>query len=313
MIIGRWLPSYLLVVLLWGGAYGITEIALTAFSPGQVAMWRALIGAACLAVILVAGGGGLPRLGKAGWCRIAVLAGLTTIASVSATTAQCRMPSAIVAVLCAMTPLFAAIFCHLRRVPTPATGWLGVGLGVIGVAALLSPSGNVDDIGVILGLTAAACFALSGALAAAFFPGSTHSGSKLTMAQLLCSGLLLVPVTPVTGLSLSPSGPLAAVLILGVFAAAVGNVLFWRVLRQAGPVVAATTYQTVPLVAVLVGIVILGEPFGIGEYLGTAFILAGLALQLVVPAANDRPDAGPGRRSPASPADRALQPAVARS
>jgi drug/metabolite transporter (DMT)-like permease len=310
---GRWLPSYLLVVLLWGGAYGITEIALVAFSPGQVAMCRALIGAACLAAILVAGGGGLPRLGMAGWSRIAVLAGLTTIAAVSATTAQCRMPSAIVAVLCAMTPLFAAVFCQLRRVPTPAIRWVGVGLGVVGVAVLLSPSGDIDGIGVVLALTAAACFALSGALAAVFFPGSTHSGSQLTMAQLLCSGLLLVPVTPVTGLSLSPSGPLAAVLILGVLTAAVGNVLFWRVLRLAGPVIAATTYQTVPLVAVIVGIVVLGEPFGVGEFVGTALILTGLALQLVAPAATDRPAAEPDRRSPAWPAARALQPAVGRN
>ena len=310
---GRWLPSYLQVVLLWGGAYGITEIALVAFSPGQVAMCRALIGAACLAAILVAGGGGLPRLGMAGWSRIAVLAGLTTIAAVSATTAQCRMPSAIVAVLCAMTPLFAAVFCQLRRVPTPAIRWVGVGLGVVGVAVLLSPSGDIDGIGVVLALTAAACFALSGALAAAFFPGSTHSGSQLTMAQLLCSGLLLVPVTPVTGLSLSPSGPLAAVLILGVLTAAVGNVLFWRVLRLAGPVIAATTYQTVPLVAVIVGIVVLGEPFGVGEFVGTALILTGLALQLVAPAATDRPAAEPDRRSPAWPAARALQPAVGRN
>ena len=84
-------------------------------------------------------------------------------------------------------------------------------------------------------------------------------------------------------------------------------------LAGAGPVVAAKTYQTVPLVAVVVGIVILGEPFGLGEFAGTAFILAGLALQLVAPAATCRPDAGPDRRSPASPADRALQPAVARS
>jgi drug/metabolite transporter (DMT)-like permease len=232
---GSWLPSYLLVVLLWGGSYGVTEVALTAFSPSQVAMWRALIGAACLAVILVAAGGGLPRLGKTGWSRIALLAGLTAIASVSATAAQCRMPSAIVAVLCAMTPLFAAVLCHLRRIPTPAIRWIGVGLGVVGVAVLLSPGGNIDAIGVLLGLTAAACFALSGVLAATFFPGSVHSGSQLTMAQLLCSGLLLVPVTPVSGLSLTPSGPLAAVLILGVLAAAVENVLFWRVLRLGGP------------------------------------------------------------------------------
>lgn len=312
-MIGNWLPSYLLVVLLWGGSYGVTEIALTAFSPGQVAMWRALIGAACLAVILAAAGGGLPRLGRPGWSRIALLAGLTAIASVTATAAQCRMPSAIVAVLCAMTPLFAAIVCRLRRVPTPAVRWIGVGLGVVGVAVLLSPGGDTDGVGVLLGLTAAACFALSGVLAATFFPGSTHSGSQLTMAQLLCSGLLLAPVTPVSGLSRTPPGPLAAVLILGVLAAAVGNVLFWRVLRLAGPVVAASTYQTVPLVAVIVGVVVLDESFGVGEFVGTVVILTGLALQLLAPAATGRPGAGPDPRSPAWPAARALQPAGGRS
>jgi drug/metabolite transporter (DMT)-like permease len=125
--------------------------------------------------------------------------------------------------------------------------------------------------------------------------------------------LLPVPVAPVTGLSLSPSGPLAAVLILGVLAAAVGNVLFWRVLRLAGPVVAVTTYQTLPLVAVVVDIGVLGEPFGVGEFLGSAFILTGLVLQLIAPAATGRPDAGPDPRSPTLPADPALQPAGGRN
>jgi drug/metabolite transporter (DMT)-like permease len=235
-------------------------------------MCRALIGAACLAAILVA-------------------------------------------VLCAMTPLFAGVFCHLRRVPTPAIRWAESASEWSGSPSCSRRAATSTGSG-FLGLTAAACFALSGALAASFFPGSTYSGSQLSMAQLLCSGLLLVPVTPVTpvtGLSLSPSGPLAAVLILGVLTAAVGNVLFWRVLRLAGPVIAATTYQTVPLVAVIVGIVILGEPFGVGEFVGTALILTGLALQLVAPAATGRPDAGPDRRSPAWPAERALQPVVGRN
>lgn len=310
---GRWLPSYLVVVLLWGGAYGVTEIALAAFSPGQVAMLRALVGAGCLAMILVAGGGGLPRLGRGGLCRVVLLAGLTTIASVSAIAAQCRMPSAIVAVLCAMTPLFTAVLCHLKRVRTPAVRWVGVGLGVAGVAVLLSPGGEADAIGVLLGLVTAACFAVAGFLATVFFADSPYSGGQLTMVQLLLAGLLLVPVTPLSGISLAASWPLAAVVILGVLAAAVGNVLFWRVLRLAGPVVAATTYQTVPLVAVVVGIVVLGEPFGVGEFFGAALILTGLALQLVAPAASDRPAAGPDRRSPAWPADRAPQPAAARS
>lgn len=277
-----WLVAYALVVLLWGASYGITEIALTAFSPGEVAMWRALVGAGFLAVLLVAGGTGLPRLRTAGVVRILALAGLTTVASVSAAAAQCRMPSGIVAVLCAMTPLFCVIFYRLRRIPTAPTKWIGVCLGVVGVAVLLSPSGNLDGVAVVLGLTAAACYALAGVLAAAFFSGSKFSGTQLTMAQLLASGALLVPVTAVsdTAPSLLEPAPVAALLALGVLVAAVGNVLFWRVVRQAGPVVAATTYQTVPAVAIVVGVVVLGEPFGIAEFTGAALVFTGLALQL---------------------------------
>ncbi len=277
-----WLVSYALVALLWGGSYGITEIALTAFSPGEVAMWRALVGAGFLAVLLVAGGSGLPRLGTAGAVRILALAGLTTVAAVSAAAAQCRMPSAIVAVLCATTPLICVIFYRLRRTPTAPTMWIGVCLGVVGVAVLLSPSGNVDSFGVVLGLTAAACYALAGMLAAAFFSASTFSGIQLTMVQLLASGALLVPVTSVGDSTPSPlpPGPVAALLALGVLVAAVGNVLFWRVVRQAGPVIAATTYQTVPVVAIVVGVVVLGEPFGVAEFVGAALVFAGLALQL---------------------------------
>ena len=60
----------------------------------------------------------------------------------------------------------------------------------------------------------------------------------------------------------------AALLALGVLAAGIGNVLFWRVLRRAGPVLVATTYQTVPTVAVIVGVVAFGETLGVGELLG---------------------------------------------
>lgn len=50
------------MVLVWGGSYALTEIALTAFSPGQVALWRALPGAGSLLVLAPATGRGRPRL-----------------------------------------------------------------------------------------------------------------------------------------------------------------------------------------------------------------------------------------------------------
>lgn len=282
MRIPGWFGCYLLVVLLWGGSYGLTEVALTAFSPGQVALWRALLGAGSLLVLVLITGQRLPRLGAAGAVRLLLLAALTTAASVSAATAQQRMPSGMVAVLCATTPLFAVFLHRFTRGHTPAATWAGALLGFGGVAVLFSPSGHIDGVAVALSLGSAACLALAGFFAGIFFAATDFSGTQLTMTQLLFSGLLLAPVTPgdstaaVTGI-----GPLLALAILGVLGAAVANVLFWRVLREAGPVVVSTTYQTVPLVAVVVGIVALGEHLGTGEVIGAALILAGLSALLL--------------------------------
>lgn len=172
------------------------------------------------------------------------------------------------------------------------------------MTVLVSPSGDLDKVGALLGLTAAGCFALAGVLASAFFPSSSLSGTQLTVAQLFLSGILLVAVTPSMDTSLPPpgAGPVAALLALGILAAGLGNVLFWRVLRQAGPVVAATTYQMETVVAVIAGIVVLDEPFGTAEIIGTALVFAGLAAVLPLQSrAAPMPERSGGAPAPLGP------------
>ena len=282
---GTWVGGYVTVVAVWGGSYGITDVALTGFRPTEVAMWRTVTGVGFLTGLLVVKGTGLPRLGRAGAARIFVLGTLTTVAGVSATTAQTRVPSGLVAVLCAMTPLIAVVFYWLRRVPIPPMKWFSLSLGVAGVAVLLSPKVDLDHIGIALGLLAAGLFALAGILAADFFPDSSFTATQLTAAQLIVTAMLLVPFNIATADGLPPwpkPGPLAAVLALGVLAAGVGNVLFWRVLRAAGPVVAATTHQVVPVLAVAVGVVVFGQPLGVGEIAGAVMVLVAVMLPLPV-------------------------------
>lgn len=279
---GSVLFSYLPLVVIWGGSYSVTNVALGAFSPSEVAFWRAVIGASFLAVLLVARGSRPPRLGGAGMVRILVLSLLTTVAQVSSAAAQLRMPSGMVAVLCSVTPLISVVYYWLRRAPIPPLKWISVSLGVVGVAVLLSPGTDIDHLGLGLGLLSAALFALAGILGADFFPDSTFSPAQLTAAQLLATAVLLTPATVFGQTSHPPLTwpPLLALLALGVLAAGAGNVLFWRVLRKAGPVLAATTYQTVPVVAVIIGVVALGETLDAGEVIGGFLVLAGLALLL---------------------------------
>ncbi len=283
MRIPGWCGCYLLAVLLWGSSYGLTEIALTGFSPGQVALWRALLGAGSLLVLELAAGRRRPRLRGADILRIMLLAALTTAASLSAITAQQRMTSGMVAVLCATTPLFAVFLHRFTRGHTPAATWVGVLLGCCGVAMLFSPSGDIDTVAVLLSLGAAGCLALAGLLAGICLAGTDFSDTQLTTAHLFFSGLLLFPVTLHSAATPATTGigPLIALVALGVLGAAVANVMYWRVLREAGPVVVATTYQTVPLVAVVVGNVALGERLGTDEVIGAALILGGLGALLL--------------------------------
>lgn len=156
MITG-WKIPYLLVVLIWGSSFAIIEVALQSFSPDQVAMWRSLIRADA---------------------QILVLAGLTTTAWVCGAAAQCRMPSGAVAVVCATTPLLSIVIRRARGESESGAGWVGVCLGILGVGVLLKPGGDLDHSGVLLGLVAAAYFALAGVLAAVFFSGPQCSGTQ---------------------------------------------------------------------------------------------------------------------------------------
>lgn len=279
---GSVLAGYLPLVAIWGGSYAVTKVALGAFSPSEVAFWRAVIGGGFLAVVLIATGSRPARFGGAGLVRIMVLSVLTTVAQVSSAAAQLRMPSGMVAVVCSTTPLIAIVYYWLRRTPIPPLKWISVSLGVVGVAVLLSPGAQIDHLGLGLGLLAAGLFALAGILGADFFPDSTFSPTQLTAAQLLATAVLLTPAAVFGQTSHPPLSwtPLLALLALGVLSAGAGNVLFWRVLRQAGPVMAATTYQTVPAVAVIIGVIAFGETLDAGEIIGIVLVLTGLALLL---------------------------------
>lgn len=277
-----WFVPYSVVVALWGSSYAVTEVALTAFSPVGLAMWRALIGAAFLAAVLLARRSLWPRVDRRSVARMGLLALLTTVGNVSAVSAQSRMPSGMVAVLCAMTPLFSVIVFQLRRKRSPPSTWIGVCMGVVGVLVLVSPGGMLNHVGVLMGLMTAAFFSAAGILSADFFADSSFSGIQLTTAQLFISGLLLAALTGLTDISPSRAqlGPVLALVVLGVFAAGVGNVFFWKTLRLGGPVLTATTHQTVPLVAVTIGALVLGEPMKLGQLIGAALVLGGLALLL---------------------------------
>ena len=101
------------------------------------------------------------------------------------------------------------------------------------------------------------------------------------------STLVLLPAAIVTLPKQAPAPEaLAALVVLGVVCTALGLILFFRLITEAGPSRAAVITYTNPLVAVALGVLILGEELGPTSLIGLGAILAGswLATQARQPA-----------------------------
>lgn len=279
-----WLPSYLGLVLIWGCSFLLNEIALRSFSPVAVAFGRISLGALTLALVLVALRQPV-RLARAQLLDLVVVAAiLTAVPFALIAFAQTRVTSILAGLLNATTPLWVAVFVALLIPVERATRQQGLGLliGFLGIGVLLGvwDVEALDVVGVMAMLGATACYGLGTAWMRWRLADSALSGASLSTVQLSIATVLLLPVLP---LGAAPDSPVSlqsvlALVSLGALGAGLAYVLFWRVVRSAGPTVAATVTYLIPLVSTTLGVLVLGEPLTWNEPVGGAIALVGVAL-----------------------------------
>jgi drug/metabolite transporter (DMT)-like permease len=278
-----WLPAYLGLVLIWGCSFLFNEWALRSFSPLAVAFGRVVLGALTLAAVLLVLRQPV-RLQRSQLVDLVVIAAvLTAIPFVLIAFAQTRVTSILAGLLNGTTPLWVAIFVALLIPAERATRRQLVGLliGFAGIGVLLGVWNldELDGIGALAMLGATACYGLGTAWMRWRLTGTELSGASLGAVQLVLATALLLPVLPLGG----PPGEIVpeavvALVGLGVLGAGVAYVLFWRVVRIAGPTIAATVTYLIPLVSTTLGILVLGEPLTWNEPVGGVIALVGVAL-----------------------------------
>ena len=278
-----WLPSYLGLVLIWGCSFLFNEWALRSFSPLAVAFGRISLGALTLVAVLLALRQPV-RLQRSQLLDLVVVAAvITAVPFVLIAFAQTRVTSILAGLLNATTPLWVAIFVALLIPAERATSRQVTGLlvGFAGIAVLLGvwDLDTLDVPGTLAMLGATACYGLGTAWMRGRLADTPLSGASLSAVQLVIASALLLPLVPLGGApeEIRPES-VVALLGLGVFGAGVAYVLFWRVIRTAGPTIAATVTYLIPLVSTTLGILVLGEPLSWNEPVGGAIALVGVAL-----------------------------------
>ena len=271
--------SFAAVATLWGIPYLFIKLAVDDGMPPAFLAWaRVTLGAAVL-LAPAWRAGLLPSLrGRGKWLLAYTVAEIVIPFPLIAGGEQ-RIASSLAAILIAAVPLFIALlalrFDHAER----AEGRRLVGLivGLAGVVALvgIDVSGDPKElIGAVMVLVAAFGYSVGPMVLKRTL---ADLDPRATMgASLLLASIALAPAAAVRPPSEMPSSTaLIALVVLGLFCTAAAFVFFGILIAEAGPGRAAVITYVAPVVAVALGVTILGERPGVGAAAGLLLILAG--------------------------------------
>lgn len=277
----------LALVAMWGSSFMFNRIAVASLPPLTVVAGRVGVAAIVLVIIVHALGKRLPAPGIAWWpyALIAVIGNAVPFYLI--TWGQQVVESALAGILMAMMPLATIVLAHFliagehltrQRASGFAIGFFGIVL-LMGPAALAGVGGDVLRIVSQLAvLGGALCYALQSVLTRLIIKGDVLVSAATT---LLIAAVIVVPVAlwldrPWT-LAPSPSS-VGAVIWLGVAPTALATILYFMLIRSAGPSFMSLVNYLSPGVAVMLGLLVLGETPQANAYLGLALILAGIAV-----------------------------------
>lgn len=273
---------------IWSTSFLFNEIALLELPVFTIVFLRVLLGAVGLiALILIRREPVRLSLELCGWFAIMGLVN-NMIPFSLIVWGQERIDSGVASILNATTPLFSLVLTHFFVAGERMTGARVVGViaGVCGVAILIGPARltTAFDHGIDAALWGH--LALLGA-AFGYGIGSVY-GRRLkgtppivsAAGSMTAASLWLFPVAAWhDGLPLAwPSlTTIAAVCGLGLLCTSLAYILYFRLLASAGSVNAMLVTFLVPIGAILLGVLVLGEQPGPGVFVGMAVIFAGLA------------------------------------
>jgi drug/metabolite transporter (DMT)-like permease len=264
---------------IWGVPYLFIKIAIDGGTPPADVAWARVTLAALVLLVLAARAGTLKTLrGRMGWVIAYGVAEITLPFPLIAYGEQ-RLPSSLTAILIAAVPLMIALIAwRLDAGERPTRVRLaGLLLGFAGVVTLVGldvSSRPGELLGAVAVLAAAVGYAIGPFL---LKRGLIELDPRATMgASLALASLLLAPLALITAPSSLPSGgALASLVVLGLLCTALAFVIFNTLIAEAGPARASVITYINPVMAVFLGVTLLGERPGAGAVAGLLLILAG--------------------------------------
>ena len=284
--LSHWLLLFALVAM-WGSGFMMTGIAVRGFSPPTLVAIRLVIAAVLLGAMVLLSGRRFPASRRFWLFGLAIALTGNCVPFWLISFGQQRIDSSLAGILMGIMPLTTMVLAHFfvqgeRLNAIKVAGFLlgFVGLVVlIGPTALLQLQGDGSELWYQLAvLGGAICYAIN-AIVARHRPPADPLVAAAGM--VIVGSVVMLPIGgPAAPAELAnvAAGPLAAMLALAVVATGIATVVFLKLVTLAGPSFTSFMNYLIPVWALMMGVVFLGEqpePRAIGALV---LILSGIGL-----------------------------------
>jgi drug/metabolite transporter (DMT)-like permease len=279
--------AWIVVCVVWGTTYLGIHVALETIPVAILAGLRWAIAGALLAAVLPFIGQRLPPIRL--WGAIALIGFLMAVVGNGGVVwAQQHVASGLAAVVVAMVPFWSVIVEAMLPAGERVTRrtMIGLVLGFLGIVVLVWPQLRVgDEAGLmfVAGVVSLQVACAGWALGTSYLKRNPTNGSPLgsLAVQMLLSGVMLLVIATVTGewtrLSFTPR-TIGAMAYLVIFGSLLGYTAYLYALKNL-PVSTVSLYAYVnPVIAVVLGAMVLDEPFTIRIALASLLVASGIAI-----------------------------------
>ena len=271
--------------VLWGGSFFFSKVALAELPPFTVVLGRVAIAAVALYAYLRVTGRAIPASGEV-WRAFFAMGLINNLIPFSLIFwGQTAIASGLASILNATTPIFSILVAHLLTADEKMTPQkiAGVLLGILGVVVLMSGSAFAGNGPPLWALLACLGAALSYGFAGTFGRRFRRMGIAPAVGafgQTTTSALMMLPLVAFVDTPWNLAAPhavtIAALLALALISTALAYIIYFHLLSVGGATNSSLVTLLIPVSAILLGSLILGERLSANHVLGMALIGLGL-------------------------------------
>lgn len=280
-----WVFNFFGAGIIWGSSFYFMIFANQSLPPIGVAFWRCFFGALTLFIIIKIRK--MPLRFDKRLIMFAFIVGAINNAIPFTLFAygEHHVSSAFAGMTNAFTPIATvlALLTVFRSEKVTKNQIIGLFVGTLGVLVLVGVwEGITSDsmLAVVAVILAPTLYGFGGPFIKKFIEPMNQPPEVAAFWQILGATIVMIPFYATGPMLTGPITPesLGATLMLGVFGTAIAYTLYYPLLKQVGSAVSSAVTFLIPLVAVTLGVLALGEQLKWYEPIGGLVILFGAAI-----------------------------------